>query len=135
MKWQESGQRYFFSPNLIAMFSFGTPKNYDIAIHHCSSMSRVFSYISQLAGALLRAGGWNGAQFNTGPYMHSKNWPLKLRSKNWPVKLLWNISLYHRNITLFHCNRLRSSIVKKKKKKKKKKTSITFFVCLGLKHA
>ena len=27
-----------------------------------------------------------GLIFNTGPYMHSKNWPIELCSKNWPVK-------------------------------------------------
>ena len=54
--------------------------------------------------------------------MHSKNCPVKLLSKNWPVKLRRNISLYHRNNTLFH-------------RKKKVKTSIMFFVCLGLKRA
>ena len=52
-----------------------------------------------------------GLIFNTGPYMHAKNWPVKLRSKNCLVKLRRNISLYHRNITLFRCNRLRSSFV------------------------
>jgi len=50
--------------------------------------------------------------FNTGPYMHYKNWPVKLRCKNWPVKLRQNIP-----------------------RKKGVKTSITSFVCLGLKRA
>ena len=37
-----------------------------------------------------------------------------MHSKNWPVKLRRNISLFQRNFTLFHCNRLCSSIVTKK---------------------
>ena len=62
-----------------------------------------------------------GLIFNTGPYMHSKNWPVKLHSKNWPVKLRRNISLYHRNITLFH--------------RKKGKNFYCIFACLGLEGA
>jgi len=62
--------------------------------------------------------GWKGAQFNTGPYMHFKCWPVTLQYKNWSVKLRRNI--YIEIYTIFH-------------RKKKVKTSITFFVCLGLK--
>ena len=50
-----------------------------------------------------------GLIFNTAPYMHSKNCPVKLRSKNCPVKLRRNI------------------------KRKKQKGVKMFFVCLGLK--
>ena len=44
--------------------------------------STLLSYIKQ-AGAPRRAGGRKGAQFNTEPHMHSKNWPVKLQRNIW----------------------------------------------------
>ena len=40
-----------------------------------------------LAAAPRRAGGWKGALFNTGLYMHSKNWPAKITTKYFALPL------------------------------------------------